>query len=222
MRLSGWVQTTDRLALREIAIQLNDQTGNIYLQPQEDDQEDIEPDTNTTVFSSTLPPATHLPTLISLLTTLPRPSIVILDAFDLFALHPRQSLLYCLLDTVQSCHAGSKNKGVAVIGLTTRMDSVNLLEKRVKSRFSGRMLRTASPTALDDWIKIARTVLLSEIPPSGGETKAQLKSWSEVWNAAVEKFLADENVLAIFNDTFSLTKDVRVLSKLLVSRRRSE
>jgi len=142
---------------------------------------------------------------------------VILDAFDLFALHPRQSLLYCLLDTVQSCHAGSDNKGVAVIGLTTRMDSVNLLEKRVKSRFSGRMLRTASPTALDDWIKIAKTILLSEIPP---EAKAQLQSWSEVWNAAVEKFLADESVLAIFNDTFSLTKDVRVLSKLLVSRRR--
>ncbi len=214
MRLSGWVQTTDRLALREIAIQLNEQTGNIYLPSQEDDEEDIEPET---VFSSTLPPATHLPTLISLLSTLPRPSIVILDAFDLFALHPRQSLLYCLLDTVQSCHAGSDNKGVAVIGLTTRMDSVNLLEKRVKSRFSGRMLRTASPTALDDWIKIAKTILLSEIPP---EAKAQLQSWSEVWNAAVEKFLADESVLAIFNDTFSLTKDVRVLSKLLVSRRR--
>lgn len=215
MRLSGWVQTTDRLALREMAIQLNEQTGNVYLASTEDEQDDVEPNTNTTIA---LPPASHLPTLVSLLPTLPRPSIVILDAFDLFSLHPRQSLLYCLLDTVQSCRAGSDSKGVAVIGLTTRMDSVNLLEKRVKSRFSGRMLRTASPRELDDWIKIARTILLS--PPPNDEANAQLSSWSEVWNAAVDKFLADESVLAILNDTFSLTKDVRVLSRLLVSRRR--
>ncbi|KAF8716681.1 hypothetical protein AX14_012246 [Amanita brunnescens Koide BX004] len=211
LRLSGWVQTTDRLALREMAIQLNEQTGNVYLASTEDEQDDVEPNTNTTIA---LPPASHLPTLVSLLPTLPRPSIVILDAFDLFSLHPRQSLLYCLLDTVQSCRAGSDSKGVAVIGLTTRMDSVNLLEKRVKSRFSGRMLRTASPRELDDWIKIARTILLS--PPPNDEANAQLSSWSEVWNAAVEKFLADESVLAILNDTFSLTKDVRVLSRLLM------
>ena len=221
LRLSGWVQTTDRLALREMAIQLNEQTGTVYLASTEDDQDDIEPNTNTTTFSSPLPPASHLPTLVSLLPTLPRPSIVILDAFDLFSLHPRQSLLYCLLDTVQSCRAGSQSKGVAVIGLTTRMDSVNLLEKRVKSRFSGRMLRTASPRELDDWIQIARTILLTEFsPPADDEARAQLSSWSEVWSVAVEKFLADENVLAILNDTFSLTKDVRMLSRLLVSRQR--
>ncbi|KAK2466235.1 hypothetical protein APHAL10511_001877 [Amanita phalloides] len=207
LRLSGWVQTTDRLALREIAHQLNEQTGNVYLLSTEEEEEEE---------SITLPPASHLPTLVSLLPTLSRPTVVILDAFDLFSLHPRQSLLYCLLDTAQSCRAGSSSKGIAVIGLTSRMDTVNLLEKRVKSRFSGRMLRTAPPNALDDWIQITRTILLTEIsPPMNAEAKAQLPSWSELWIAAVDQFLADESVLAIFNDTFSLTKDIRTLSKLL-------
>ncbi|KAF8621581.1 hypothetical protein AX15_007607 [Amanita polypyramis BW_CC] len=223
LRLSGWVQTTDRLALREIALQLNEQTGNVYLAPTEDNQGDEEhPPLNdsqnpsTTVLPSALPPASQLPTLISLLPTLSRPTIVILDAFDLFSLHPRQSLLYCLLDTVQSCRAGSNSKGVAVIGLTSRMDSVNLLEKRVKSRFSGRMLRTASPRGLDDWIHITRAVLYTQIPPPHDVVvKAQLSSWNEQWNSAVDKFLADESVLEIFNDTFTMTKDVRVLSRLL-------
>ena len=57
------------------------------------------------------------------MSTLPRPTIVVLDAFDLFTSHARQALLYCLLDTVQSCRAGEGRKGVAVIGITTRVVS---------------------------------------------------------------------------------------------------
>jgi len=57
------------------------------------------------------------------MSTLPRPTIVVLDAFDLFTSHARQALLYCLLDTVQSCRAGEGRKGVAVVGITTRVVS---------------------------------------------------------------------------------------------------
>lgn len=46
-----------------------------------------------------------------------KPIIIILDEFDLFALHPRQSFLYCLLDIVQ----GNRRKaGMGVIGLSAR------------------------------------------------------------------------------------------------------
>ncbi len=55
--------------------------------------------------------------------SLPRPTIVILDTFDLFMGHARQALLYCLLDTVQSCRAGQDRNGVAVIGVTSRVVS---------------------------------------------------------------------------------------------------
>lgn len=46
-----------------------------------------------------------------------KPVILIVDEFDLFALHPRQSFLYCLLDIVQ----GNRRKGgMGVIGLSSR------------------------------------------------------------------------------------------------------
>lgn len=46
-----------------------------------------------------------------------KPVIIVLDEFDLFAQHPRQSFLYCLLDIVQ----GNRRKaGMGVIGLSAR------------------------------------------------------------------------------------------------------
>lgn len=60
------------------------------------------------------------------MTTLSRPTIVIVEAFDLFTNHARQALLYCLLDTVQSCRAGEGRKGVAVVGVTSRVVSLHM------------------------------------------------------------------------------------------------
>lgn len=51
---------------------------------------------------------------------------------------------------VQSVKTGlteSTPRGIAVLGLTTRVDTLLLLEKRVKSRFSHRIWRVASPLA---------------------------------------------------------------------------
>lgn len=61
--------------------------------------------------------------------------VFILDHFDLFCAHPKQSLLYNLFDVVQSAQAA-----ICVIGLTSRNDVLELLEKRVKSRFSHRQI----------------------------------------------------------------------------------
>jgi origin recognition complex subunit 4 len=162
-----------------------------------------------------LPPSSYLPTLISAVPTLARPTVLILESFDLFAIHGRQALLYCLLDTVQSCRAGRDNRGIAVVGLTTRVDTINLLEKRVKSRFSGRMLRTAGPGTLDDWISIARNALTVKPSPSNEE-------WEAWWAAAVEKFSRDSSVQVALSDMYSLTKDVRLLSRILARRPRFE
>ena len=162
-----------------------------------------------------LPPSSHLPTLISAIPTLARPTVLILESFDLFAIHGRQALLYCLLDTVQSCRAGKDNRGIAVVGLSTRVDTINLLEKRVKSRFSGRMLRTAGPGTLDDWTLIARNALTVKPNPSNEE-------WEVRWVAAVEKLLRDSSVQVVLSDLYSLTKDVRLLGRILARRPRFE
>ena len=95
-----------------------------------------------------------------------------------------------------------------VIGVTTRVDTINLLEKRVKSRFSGRMLVTAGPATLDDWVSIARNVLTAKPSPPNEE-------WEVWWASAVEKFLSDRSVQAALSDSYSLAKDVRLLSRIL-------
>ncbi|KAH9049591.1 origin recognition complex subunit 4 C-terminus-domain-containing protein [Lactarius hengduanensis] len=209
IRLSGHVQHNDRLALREIARQLSTQTGRSFDIEVTDMDDESQRAADASDHAVPLPPPTYLPTLISALPTLARPTVLILEAFDLFAIHGRQALLYCLLDTAQSCRAGKGSKGIAVIGVTTRVDTINLLEKRVKSRFSGRMLRTAGPSTLDDWMSIARNALTAKSSPSNEE-------WEAWWAAAVEKFLDDRSVQAALSDTYDLTKDVRILNRILM------
>jgi origin recognition complex subunit 4 len=214
IRLSGWTQLNDRLAMREVARQLTQQTGRAFLSDSDADELDADDNIDNPFIESnapvSLPPPSHLPALISVLPTLSRPTIVVLDAFDLFALHARQSLLYCLLDTAQSCRAGNGNKGVAIVGITTRVDTINLLEKRVKSRFSGRTLRTAPPPELDNWLNAARTLLSSPIHSQHQE------EWVPMWTASVDKFLTDHKVIKTFHETFALFKDARMLNQLIV------
>lgn len=216
IRLSGHVHHNDRLAVREIAKQLAEQTGKSLLPTGQDDEDDSENpflDSPDTIIS--LPPPSHLLALISMIPTLSRPTIVIVDAFDLFALHARQALLYCLLDTVQSCRVGAGSKGLAVVGVTTRIDTINMLEKRVKSRFSGRMLRTACPCKLDDWIRGAKAALCTSVAAADKEDEEE--DWSRMWEGSVTAFFDDPKVLELLSEAFSLSRDVRLLSRLLVS-----
>jgi len=224
LRLCGWVQTTDRHALREIGLQLLQQTGSsvftdlepIATKPILEENQETNPFLDSFVVpvvtsSPTLPPTSHLHGLIPLLLTLNRPIIVILDAFDLFALHPRQSLLYCLFDTVQNCRASSDNQGIAVIGITSRADTIQLLEKRVKSRFSGRTIRTAPPCDLQKCLALFRAFLQPSKPFDGGD------GWDQVWVSSVEEFLEDKNTLNVIQETFSITRDMKVLIRIMVT-----
>jgi origin recognition complex subunit 4 len=214
--------------MREIAYQLGQQTGNFFLSqkddvpPDDDDERNpfVETPSNPTseLSNVSLPPSSQLPGLISLLPTLSQSTLVILDGFDLFALHPRQSLLYCLLDTVQSCRAGAQGKGLAVIGVTSRMDTINILEKRVKSRFSGRMIRIAPPKRPRDWVKFVKAVLLADVECVMEEStdKDVIGEWRLLWEVAVQNFLMNKATLNILDETFSITRDIRMLSRLLV------
>lgn len=227
LQLSGWTQHSDRLAMREIAYQLGQQTGATFLAHPGDAHEGVDGDDESNPFldkptvsmpiaGASLPPSAHLPALISILPTLSRSTIVILDGFDLFSLHPRQSLLYCLLDTAQGCRASASSKGLAVIGVTSRVDTINLLEKRVKSRFSGRIFRTAPPRKLGGWVKLTKAVLEANVGDIDQEENTS-EEWRSLWNLAIEGFLDDKAVSNALNETFSITRDVRMLNKMLVS-----
>jgi len=77
--------------------------------------------------------------------------VLVLDEFDLFTYHKNQSLLYNLFDIAQS-----KQNPICVIGLTPRLDVVELLEKRVKSRYSHRTILTFPSYSTEEYLNIAR------------------------------------------------------------------
>ncbi|PQE31675.1 origin recognition complex subunit 4 protein [Rutstroemia sp. NJR-2017a WRK4] len=149
VRLNGFVHTDDRLALREIWRQLGREMDN------EDD-----PSGKVNNYADTL---------ASLLALLSHPSeisevesghaaksvIFILDEFDRFTTHSRQTLLYNLFDIAQA-----RKAPIAVLGLTTRVDVVESLEKRVKSRFSHRYVHLSLPQSLHAFWGICKEGLL--------------------------------------------------------------
>ena len=84
--------------------------------------------------------------------------IFVLDEFDLFTSHPRQTLLYNLFDIAQA-----RKAPIAVLGLTTKIDVVDRLEKRVKSRFSHRYVHLPLPRSLLAFWDICKRGLLIDM-----------------------------------------------------------
>lgn len=154
VRLNGFVHTDDKLALKEIWRQLG----------REMEVEDDHTSSN------------HADTLATLLALLSHPSeisesnseqtaksvIFVLDEFDLFTTHPRQTLLYNLFDIAQA-----KKAPIVVLGLTTKVDVVESLEKRVKSRFSHRYVHLSLPRNIPAFWEICKEGLLADAEDMG-------------------------------------------------------
>jgi origin recognition complex subunit 4 len=111
--------------------------------------------------------------------------IFIINEFDMFAYHPRQTLLYNLFDIAQA-----RKAPIAVIGCTTRLDVVEMLEKRVKSRFSHRHVFMAPPRSLSAYWEICRQGLVvdeDDVAESGLDASAQgFNEFMEYWSRKIE------------------------------------
>ncbi|CAO3646903.1 unnamed protein product [Cunninghamella echinulata] len=130
------------------------------------------------------------------------PIIFILEEFDLIAQHPKQSLLYNLFDAAQS----SQNP-LAVIGLTCRIDALDLLEKRVKSRFSHRQIFLFPPATFGDFVEMARDALI--VPNDIAD-----ETFVTEFNQAVENVFEDTSMAALLRRIFDITKDLRMFFKI--------
>ena len=111
--------------------------------------------------------------------------IFAIDEFDLFATHARQTLLYNLFDIAQA-----RKAPIAVIGLTTRIDVVESLEKRVKSRFSHRYVYLSLPKSLPAFWDVCRqglTVDDEDMRAEGIDTKVDgHRDFWKWWNSKLE------------------------------------
>ncbi|XP_050388384.1 origin recognition complex subunit 4 [Patella vulgata] len=187
VHLNGLLQTDDRIALKEITRQLQ-----------------LENTVGDRVFGSF---SENLQFLLDALKSggqKSKPVLFILDEFDLFAHHRNQTLLYNLFDISQSAQTP-----VCVIGVTCRLDVIELLEKRVKSRFSHRQIHVFNALSYKDYCTVCRNLLsLSDQFPD--------KTFAKTWNHHIKELLQDSVVEEVLFRQYNLNKDVRGLKTLLV------
>uniref|UniRef100_UPI00398EDBA8 origin recognition complex subunit 4 isoform X1 n=3 Tax=Pristiophorus japonicus TaxID=55135 RepID=UPI00398EDBA8 len=188
VHLNGLLQTDDRIALKEITRQL--QLENVV---------------GDKVFGSF---AENLAFLLEALKngnrSRSRPVLFILDEFDLFAYHKNQSLLYNLLDVAQSAQTP-----VAVVGLTCRLDVLELLEKRVKSRFSHRQIHLLNAFGFKQYVDIFQQQL--SLPTEFPDGR-----FAQEWNQNIQSLCKDKTVEDILQKHFNSSKDFRSLQMLLM------
>ncbi|XP_069472611.1 origin recognition complex subunit 4 isoform X2 [Ambystoma mexicanum] len=188
VHLNGLLQTNDKIALKEITRQLS-----------------LENVVGDKVFGSF---AENLAFLLEALKKGDRasscPVLFILDEFDLFAHHKNQTLLYNLFDISQSAQTP-----VAVIGLTCRLDVLELLEKRVKSRFSHRQIHLLNAFNFSQFLKIFQEQL--SLPAEFPDV-----NFAQKWNQATQSLLESKIVEDVLQKHFNSTKDVRSLHMLLM------
>ncbi|RYO84427.1 hypothetical protein DL764_009332 [Monosporascus ibericus] len=179
VRLNGFIHTDDKLALKDIWRQLG----------REMDLEDE-------LVNKT---SNYADTMASLLALLSHPAeitgaeegvtsksvVFVIDEFDLFATHARQTLLYNLFDIAQA-----RKAPIAVLGLTTRIDVVESLEKRVKSRFSHRYVYISLPKTLQAYWDVCRQGLSvdeEELRVEGFDTRLKgLSEFHRYWKKKIE------------------------------------
>lgn len=184
VRLNGLLQTDDKLALREIWRQLG-------VEMELDD--DAQP--KTTNFADTLqsilailshPDELQANEGDEVVEDEPDPArtanavVFVLDEFDHFATHPRQTLLYNLFDIAQA-----KKAPIAVLGLTCKVDVVDSLEKRVKSRFSHRTVHLKLPASREAYWEVVKEGLSANIEVAVGAGN-DAETYFRAWNGYLE------------------------------------
>ncbi|XP_032789738.2 origin recognition complex subunit 4 isoform X1 [Daphnia magna] len=189
IKLHGFFQTDDRIAIQEITRQLF-----------------LEEETANRTFGSF---SENLNFLLDSLKVADRKTtksiIFIIDEFDQFCQHKNQTLLYNLFDVCQSAQAP-----MAVIGLTCRMDAISLFEKRVRSRFSHRQIYLL---VKPDFQKYSETFVSLLRLQQSRELKA---IYVRSWNKSVEDLAQDPLVQGSLKKLFNLNPKLRLLQNILL------
>ncbi|XP_036359708.1 origin recognition complex subunit 4-like isoform X2 [Octopus sinensis] len=133
-----------------------------------------------------------------------KPILFILDEFDLFAQHRNQTLLYNLFDIAQSAQAP-----ITIIGVTCRFDVMELLEKRVKSRFSHRQILLFNKLSFKEYTEVFKKYL--KLPKTFPDSKFVSK-----WNDSIEKLCQDGTIQDVLKRQYSIDKDIRRLQTFMM------
>ncbi|KAJ4360059.1 origin recognition complex subunit 4 [Didymosphaeria variabile] len=192
VRLNGFIHTDDKIALREIWRQLGKE---MELEEESGGVGKSYADALQTLLALLSHPSEHTGEYTE---KVANAVVFVMDEFDLFAQHPRQTLLYNLFDIAQS-----RKAPIAVLGLTTHIDVANSLEKRVKSRFSHRYVHISLAKTFTAFQEICKANLLVQPEFLSVEERGVLESAVKKKASKQAKKSATENVLSQWNSNIN-------------------
>ncbi|KAF7122514.1 hypothetical protein CNMCM5793_000539 [Aspergillus hiratsukae] len=205
VRLNGFLHTDDRLALREMWRQLGRETNT----EEEAGKVSTYADTMATLLALLSHPEELFgPSGNPKAVTAAKSVLIILDEFDLFATHPRQTLLYNLFDIAQA-----RKAPIAVLGLTTKVDVTEMLEKRVKSRFSHRYVYVPLPRSFETFSEICFAALNLEDSEKqylfDNVASGKANTLLDGWRTYLQGLWADESFNHHLQRIYHQTKSVK-------------
>lgn len=157
--------------------------------------------------------------------------VFVIDEFDLFCSHHNQTLLYNLFDISQSAQAPiciigkfpncwvCYFKPFFLLGITCRLDVIELLEKRVKSRFSHRQIFLfPGPELINEGtsnLEHALSHIEYYLTISNPSTKISTKAKKQ-WNSEVETLLQEKKFKNVIQRLVDIDNSEVTLKNLLV------
>nr|XP_022913748.1 origin recognition complex subunit 4 [Onthophagus taurus] len=196
VELHGLVHTDDRLALKEMTNQM-----------------DLDNAVDGKVFGSF---AENLAFLLACLKSgnkeTAKSVVIILEEFDLFCNHHNQTLLYNLFDVSQSAQTP-----LCIIGTTCRLDVIELLEKRVKSRFSHRQI-FLSPGNDNNTLELKSLIeRIGYFLMFSDDFKLNIpKKYRNEWNSCVKEILDNKKFMQLIQRLIDVDCDERCLKNILL------
>ena len=184
VRLSGMLHSDECAALREIARQLCDTWGLSFLK--------------SASFSTNL---RFLREVLSELDKGHKTVVFVLDCLDLYTAKQKQGLLYNLLDVLQGSQAQA-----AVVGLSSRHDCLELMEKRARSRFSYRKVVMPAPPA-EEGARVLRELLSAPSDCSGD---------AAAFNESVRRTLSSEAASRALDRFFKCNATIYTVEELVL------
>lgn len=132
-----------------------------------------------------------------------KPLLFIMEEFDLFTKNKTQLLLYTILNTIQT-----SSTPMCLIGITCRIDVLDLLEKRIKSRFSHRQIYLFNDYSFTKYLEMAKVFILNS-----EDLKSVKQKYLEPF---VGDLFEDPKVIKLLNLQYDYDKSITTLKRLFL------
>jgi origin recognition complex subunit 4 len=137
-----------------------------------------------------------------------KPLVFIMDEFDLFTKNKTQLLLYTVLNTIQI-----STSPMCLIGITCRIDVLDLLEKRIKSRFSHRQIYLFNDFDFTAYLEMAKYFILNYNLLLEMNINTKLMKYQ---NEYVQHLFDDPRLIKQFSRQFDYDKSIASLKRILL------